>query len=335
MEAIARRLDTTVRTIERRVKQIRDLGIIIYRTKDDHESSHTLKLETTLDDTLDQLDRALGLRPYATPSILAEDEQEKVLDLYQAILDGKTKKFPYGYFSDRDLSIERMRVMVPYGLGEQWKGSITDCTVQTIRDKKLSGVMQTHFNDSLYLFLKEVYSFLHPWELRRKPVGFFSGKKRKVNARQATIWLVEEMLDYPERLVPQLISKNDFINHRLGGMLTQLYGNSPSRAIMDAYPKKYKEFEFSEKSTKWHGRAGKRNAREAITWLIEKRLRIPLDQVPERIVRKDFVTHGLGGLLQSKALGFCNSARKAVMFAYPGRYENEDFKWYSESRNPL
>ena len=130
-----------------------------------------------------------------------------------------------------------------------------------------------------------------------------------------------------------MICKNDFTDNNLGGMLTLLYSNSPSKAIMSAYPEKYKEFEFSQKSTKWAGRKGKKNACEAIRWLIEIKLRWNPDSVPQKITRMHFVNNGLGGLMQSQELGFINSARKAVMFAYPGRYQSEDFKFYSESRN--
>jgi len=332
---IANRLRVAGKTVERRVKKLKGLGIGIVITREYNEGTSTLKLEESLENILVGIDRALGIRPFAMPSQLSLDEQDDVLELYDAILKRKVKKFPYCYFSDRDLSIERLRVMFPYSIGDTWEGSVTLCNPYKIRKEKLSGLFQTHFNDSVYPFLKEIFTFLQPWELKRKPRGYFQGRKGKKHGRAATRWLVEEILEYSEKMLPEMICKNDFIENNLGGMLTLLYSNSPSNAIMSAYPGKYKEFEFSQKSTKWMGRKGKANAREAIRWLIERKLRWSLDSVPKRITRMHFKANGLGGLIQTKYLEFNNSTRKAVMFAYPGRYQKEDFKYYSESRNPL
>jgi len=110
---------------------------------------------------------------------------------------------------------------------------------------KLAGLRTQYFGDSNYTLLNVSYEWLKPWELGGKQLGIWQGPAGKARAKKAIKWLVEEIKDYSLLQLPKIIRRPDFVDNGLGGMLGKLFDSSPRKAIMFAYPKKYKKEDFN------------------------------------------------------------------------------------------
>ena len=111
-EDLATRLKCSYRTIQRRFTQIDELGIGVERYRNEDEQ-FIVELQKPLHIILDNLDQAMGVRPFPVPSILSKEAQESVKELYQDIINGKLRRWPDGYFDDDNMRPELLRVIIP------------------------------------------------------------------------------------------------------------------------------------------------------------------------------------------------------------------------------
>ena len=71
-------------------------------------------------------------------------------------------------------------------------------------------------------------------------------------------------------------------------MIMKCFGNSPYEAINNAYPNKYKEWEFSFVPRGfWND---KENGIKATKWLIEEKLKLNDKELKERLSKKLFIS---------------------------------------------
>ncbi|KPJ53579.1 hypothetical protein AMJ39_04195 [candidate division TA06 bacterium DG_24] len=101
----------------------------------------------------------------------------------------------------------------------------------------LSGMLSMCFHGSCYRAIENAYPGRYqPWEFKNVPKHFWSGEQGMENARAATRWLVEEVLNIPRERVFSEMTYELFRRHGLGGMLTRCFGGSSKAALRWAYP---------------------------------------------------------------------------------------------------
>ena len=172
------------------------------------------------------------------------------------------------------------------------------------------------FNGSPYLAIENAYpGKFKPWELPSVPKKNWNVK----TAREATIWLIEEKLKWSDEDVRRNLSKNTFKENSLRGMLNLLFNGSPYLAIENAYPRKFKAWEFSKTSKKFWNL---KTAREATIWLIEEKLKWSNEDVKKKLTRNIFIQNSLGGML---TILFNNSPYLAIENAYSGKFKAWEF----------
>ena len=172
------------------------------------------------------------------------------------------------------------------------------------------------FNGSPYLAIENAYpGKFKPWELPSVPKKNWNVK----TAREATIWLIEEKLKWSDEDVRRNLSKNTFKENSLRGMLNLLFNGSPYLAIENAYPRKFKAWEFPKTSKKFWNL---KTAREATIWLIEEKLKWSNEDVKKKLTRNIFIQNSLGGML---TILFNDSPYLAIENAYPGKFKAWEF----------
>ena len=172
------------------------------------------------------------------------------------------------------------------------------------------------FNGSPYLAIENAYpGKFKPWELPSVPKKNWNVK----TAREATIWLIEEKLKWSDEDVRRNLSKNTFKENSLRGMLNLLFNGSPYLAIENAYPRKFKAWEFPKTSKKFWNL---KTARKATIWLIEEKLKWSNEDVKKKLTRNIFIQNSLGGML---TILFNNSPYLAIENAYPGKFKAWEF----------
>ena len=178
------------------------------------------------------------------------------------------------------------------------------------------------FNGSPYLAIENAYpGKFKPWELPSVPKKNWNVK----TAREATIWLIEEKLKWSDEDVRRNLSKNTFKENSLRGMLNLLFNGSPYLAIENAYPGKFKAWEFAKVSKNFWNL---KTASEATIWLIEEKLKWSDEDVRRNLSKNTFKENSLRGMLN---LLFNGSPYLAIENAYPGKFKAWEFAKVSKN----
>ena len=147
------------------------------------------------------------------------------------------------------------------------------------------------FNGSPYLAIENAYpGKFKPWELPSVPKKNWNVK----TAREATIWLIEEKLKWSDEDVRRNLSQNTFKENSLRGMLDVLFNGSPYFAIENAYPGKFKAWEFAKVPKNFWNME---TAKEATMWLIEEKLKWSDEDVKEKLTLNTFKENSLKSML--------------------------------------
>ena len=175
-----------------------------------------------------------------------------------------------------------------------------------------TSILNDLFNGSPYLIIENAYpGKFKPWELLSVPKKFWNLE----TAKEATIWLIEEKLKWSDEDIKQKLSANIFIKNSLTGMLNVLFNGSAYLAINNAYPGKFKPWEFTQVPNHFWNL---KTASEATTWLIEEKLKWSDEDIKQKLSANIFIKNSLTGMLN---VLFNGSPYLAIENAYPGKFK--------------
>lgn len=137
----------------------------------------------------------------------------------------------------------------------------------------------------------ELYKLRLQGKLKKFPDGFWQKPGALDSAKEITIYLIEEILKWTEEDVKNNLTEKVFRDYKLSGMLEYVFGRSPFKALDNAYPGVFKEWELRHASRNLWGDKEKRE--EAIRWLLQK---VKKDKF-EELTNLDFLNNNLGGLM--------------------------------------
>jgi hypothetical protein len=266
------------------------------------------------------------MSPNLAQTRLAEDEgTTKAVAVYKAVLEGKRKKFPEGFFKGAS-GLENAGKITGYLIDDILKMPSDQIpqkvTKRTFEDNGLSGMLQHTFNGSPFLAIDNAYpGRVKKWEIRQQ--GMWQGEEGLKLASEATKWLIEEKERIPIHEIPQIVTQRTFTDNRLSGMLQKAFGSSPYLAVDNAYPEAFKKWEFKNQAGMWQGEEGLKLAQEATKWLIEEKEKILFHEIPQKVTQRTFTDNGLSGML-SRA--FKASPHLAIDNAYPGAFKKWEFE---------
>ena len=185
-------------------------------------------------------------------------------------------------------------------------------SVNIFRKNSLIRMLTILFNGSPYGAIENAYpGKFKQWELPSVPKNFWNME----TAKEATIWLIEEKLKWSDEDVRRNLSQNTFKENSLGGMLFILFNNSPYFAIENAYPGKFKPWEFTQVPKNFWNL---KTASEATIWLIEEKLKWSDDDIKLKLSSNIFEKNSLCGML---VILFNGSPYLAIENAYPGKFK--------------
>lgn len=137
----------------------------------------------------------------------------------------------------------------------------------------------------------EIYKKILNGELKKFPNRFWVDPGAEQNAKEVTQYFIEEILKWSEEEVKANLTEMVFRKNKLSGMLEYTFDRSPYKAINNAYPGVYKEWELKAAPKHIWKQEEKRN--EAIKWLL---IKVNKDKFIE-LTNVDFLNNGLGGLM--------------------------------------
>jgi len=218
-----------------------------------------------------------------------------------------------------------------------------DCRKISTRDFREEGLipmLHESFNDSVYLALRSIVPSLKPWQAHITPKYFFDSRENRYNA--ILEYLIEEGVGNISQMTPEEIFDAGFkfvaTNKRMreAGLreVTSAYEHSNYKMFMDLFPDKLHPWFIKGAKEPW-----KEDpfgvAADAIRWLFEKYLNVPIAEIPSYASDSLFWKVGFSGILTNRRLSFNSSPFAAVDNAYPGRFDIEEFNRYREIKSIL
>ncbi len=159
------------------------------------------------------------------------------------------------------------------------------------------GALLEKFDDSCFRMVNQVFpDVFKPWQFIEEEQLLWFQEDRMQIAGQATRWLIEERLGIPVEDIPKRISIREFHMNGLSKLL-DLFNQNLSQVIENAYPGRFKPWQFNEQADIWKSSEALETAQQATIWLIEDRLHQPHDKAAQHLTRRHFLNNGLGFML--------------------------------------
>lgn len=160
----------------------------------------------------------------------------------------------------------------------------------------------------------DVYKLVLERKLKMFPKAFWMKPEALDNARKCTIYLLEERLGFSEKDIKEKVTFKIIIENKLGGMAKICFNSSIYEVLNNAYPNKFKPWEFKKIVV---GKWNEEKRKEAVKWLIEEKLKLSDEELKKKLSVKSFKENGLGGLLDEHF----HSIYEAVNSVYPNKFK--------------
>lgn len=211
----------------------------------------------------------------------------------------------------------------------------TNIKYNTFVQNGLAYYLWIFFNNSPYMALSNAYPNIKPWDMAKVPNNFWSGKRGQKRAIKLLIKALKESnyqySDYPILLTEKFIQRIG-----LATPYCKHFRSCPYLFLDAAFPGVYKPWELPV-TPKGYFTDNNDRDKEAVRWLIEKRLAIEINgmsefdiwrkKISKLITKETFECNGLRGLLMK----YHNSPELLVKMTYPGKFMEWDFpghrKW--------
>lgn len=167
---------------------------------------------------------------------------------------------------------------------------------QIFKENNLTLLLE-RFEDSCYRIVNSVFpEVFKPWQFaEEEPLIWFQEDRMEI-ASKATRWLIEERLGMPLEEIPKRMSIREFHMNGLSKLL-DLFNQNLFLVIENAYPQRFKPWQFTEQNDIWKSSEALETARMATEWLISERLHIAPEKAAQHLTRRHFLNNGLGFML--------------------------------------
>ena len=179
------------------------------------------------------------------------------------------------------------------------RGDLPTMLSRAIFKENNLGALLEKFSDSCFQLVNNLYpNVFKPWQFaEEEPLIWFQEDRLDV-AANATRWLIEERLGMPAEEIPKRISIREFHTNGLSKLL-DLFNQNLALVIENAYPARFKPWQFNEQADLWKSPEAMETARQATEWLINDRLHLSPDKAAQHLTRRHFINNGLGQMLGS------------------------------------
>ena len=174
----------------------------------------------------------------------------------------------------------------------------------------------------LMLDPSEMFKLVLCGKLKKFPNDYFLFKNEECSKRRVKVvrYLLEEILKLDDEQILHDVSLKTFVDYKLRDVIYNENNNSVYEAINEAYPGKFKPWEFKSVPK---GYWNKETAAKATRWLIEEKLKWTDEEILKNISRKIFLEYGLDSMTY---IMFNRNLAKTIQNAYPGKFKPWEFK---------
>jgi len=259
---------------------------------------------------------------------------DAVMDAYpNEIIPWNFKKKPNNFWSGEE-GYERAVHAVEWFCKKREINELKDCRkidYNSFREEGLGGMLQKRFNYSALLALKTKFLKLKPWQTKYTSPNYFDDKN---NQRESiNCYLMENGVPSLESLTPEevydyglrtFVSKKSLSEEGLRALLKR-YDGSVYRTFSSLFSEQILPWTLHSVKEPWRENP-KETGANAISWLFDKYLKLPLEEIPDYASCDLFWRIGFSGIMTNRSIGYSSSPYRAVNSAYPDRFSREDFK---------
>lgn len=244
---------------------------------------------------------------------------ESAFNLINKVYPNKFKEWEFASvprnFWTKEKAEEAIQWFIQKSLDSESKDNLKKITVTALKKNGLESITNSCYNINIREIVASLYADKYkPWELGRMPKTFWTDE----NIILATKWLIEEKCRYTREDIIKKLTLDVFKDNDLGGLLRL---NKSLYDILElTYPGEFKQWELRcVGQIFWT----KDKSIEATKWLVEEKLKIPMDVLPATIKNSMFLENKLEKPMR---LYYNQSPYNAIEAAYPNKFKPWQFK---------
>ena len=241
---------------------------------------------------------------------------DSIYDLINHAYPGRFKPWELNNVPKNYWTKETAKEAIKWMIEEKLKWSHDDICKKLTRkiffENGLDSIFDKEFDGKIYEAINYIYpGQFKPWQLNTVSHDYWN----KETAKEATVWLIEENLQWTDDEIRKNLTRKSFRENGLGGMFNIIFNNSTYAAINCIYPDRFKPWELKQAP---QGFWNEETAKEAIIWLFEEKLKWTDEEICEKLTKNIFYENGLLSMFQK----IYNSNIYLVLNnAYPGKFE--------------
>lgn len=178
---------------------------------------------------------------------------------------------------------------------------------------------------------KDIYKLLLERKIPTFPAGYWcslSKDEGKKVALELIVYLIDVRFKLTKNEVLDNITKEFIMNNKLWTPCKLYFGKSAIKYVIEAYPNKYRMYEFTNARIPQGYWTKRENRIEAIKWLIEEKLKWSIDDIKENFSRKLVSEYGLATLMR-----YYTSSIDIINEIYPDKIYSWELKKSSVPSN--
>lgn len=179
-----------------------------------------------------------------------------------------------------------------------------------------SGILSEKINTD-FLSPVEVYKLVLDGRLKIFPPYFWEKPDSLESAAKITRYLIEDILKWTDDDIKQKLVYKIFAKYKLRGMIDRVFGGSTFKAINNAYPNRFKIWEFQQVPK---GFWNDETICEALQWILEKHPEIQITD----LTYKDIHNYGTNAMYQ-----YMMKEKKNLYYyvnlIFPNKYQEWEF----------
>jgi hypothetical protein len=227
-------------------------------------------------------------------------EKEKVIQIYQDVLDGRRVRFPNHFFVG-DQGKKYLAFLTCY-LIEEYLGIPVEeiprlVKAETLWNHRLRPAAHIHGWKNFIEVIENAYpGKFKPWEFNQVPYKYWRGENGRKRAIKVVRYMIEEKCKMTHHEIPLRINHRFFKEHGLLGILGS-FGDSPYQVINAVYPGHFQPWEFNNVPMNYW--KNPENIKQTLDWFLFQKLGFSsYEEALMKLEKNDFFQYRLTGLLQ-------------------------------------
>ncbi|MGG3450245.1 DUF4046 domain-containing protein [Domibacillus aminovorans] len=228
-------------------------------------------------------------------------EKEKVIQIYQDVLNGKRVRFPNHFFvgeQGKNYLAILTRYLIEEYLGIPLEEIPRNVKAETLWDHRLRPAAHVQGWTNFIEVIENAYpGKFKPWEFTQVPWKYWRGEIGEKRVIEAVRYVIEEKCKMTHHEIPLRVNHHFFKENRLAGVF-HFFGESPYQVINAVYPGQFQPWELANVPMNYW--KNPENIKQTLECFLFQKLGFSsYEEALVKLKRKDFFDYQMSGILQT------------------------------------